>query len=345
LTIQEFAEWAEDRDKAITGDTEGDSGDEGIAFVRDGDNNLAKIVFPEQPPSSSDLICLSLVPAMLASWMKPCVSASTSHEKHHLAYLQYVLEKKYKPYKVPGANNRKLNHIHIFISRSDWFNFPRNKDLWPPLLEMFHKECVDRKVLNFSPNNQSAQRTYDSLNQNSPYVGYIERSSELTAGMCLEELTKRIDSDAIKSHVGSSLGVIGTGVNLPERKFIFLQTSPYGPSSAFWFAESVGGAQHHMLQDLITTCIQNLGRFTRFTQKEEKSKVEARRVVFPVNPKETPGSPPMLLELVKENFENVGVTRLDDLGEKFSNLQRRRGREGQVAMKAKLKADKEKAEL
>lgn len=101
-----------------------------------------------------------------------------------------------------------------------------------------------------------------------------------------------------------------------------------------------------MLQDLVTTCIQNLGRFMRFTPSEENKGVEARRVVFIMNPKETQeGLLPMLLALVKENFEKVGVVRLGELEEKLFNVHRKRGRQAQIAMKAELKADKGKAKL
>nr|YP_004927710.1 hypothetical protein TrlaMp59 [Treubia lacunosa]AEH99754.1 hypothetical protein TrlaMp59 [Treubia lacunosa] len=330
MTIGEFKQWAMERNSDLTKENVGEDPEAPIK-IRDNfgmeSKESLKVAFPKQTPFSSDLICLNLVPTILATKMKTCVFASATYEKHHMEYLSYAVKNKYKAYYIPRPDTRKLDHLLIYTCRSDWFNFPQNIALWPPLLEFLHTECFEFQVFNFVRCNNTARRIYETLSGVTCRLGLIEGSTEFTSGTYRTPHNAYNDKNPnfiIKSHVSSSLGVIGTGVNLPERKLMFLQTNPYKPTSAFWYAESVDDVQQHMLQDLVTTCTQNLGRFMRFTPEEASSKdVKSRRAVFLMSRNEIPGLLPVLIRLASDNFYETDVIQLDKLEDNISNLHRR----------------------
>lgn len=47
-----------------------------------------------------------------------------------------------------------------------------------------------------------------------------------------------VDLTPIKYHIASSVEITGIGLNLPERKLIFINIKVWQPRSAFWYTDA-----------------------------------------------------------------------------------------------------------
>jgi hypothetical protein len=219
-------------------------------------------------------------PMFLASQFKSCIfgTATISQFQHNL--LRSSVQSALTVYKVK-RNQPKLDRIYIIFSESNWFSH-LNLNFWSQILDLTTKSPLLRTLgTQLESFKQAKDRRYDFARTHcfAP-LGLIMGDSELSLDSGDTKKAYPNDESFIKTHIGSPHGIIGTGLDLPTRKLLFVNANIFKPVSAYWYNSTPDDFIKLQTEDLAHSILQNLGRFARTSsdERDSKFKQETRRV-------------------------------------------------------------------
>lgn len=113
---------------------------------------------------------------------------------------------------------REFFELQIIVSSADWFN-SLDVEFWKDVLHAAQENPY--YTLGFQLPAEKARHFYEFTMQHNLPVSLILGENELSAGTFMRSFSNGSGGDdsefGVKSSIGSRMGIVGTGLNLPER--------------------------------------------------------------------------------------------------------------------------------
>lgn len=298
-----------------------------IAHLKEATYGL-NVRMPSGIAFSSDCYCFQLIPLVIASKMHTTIWASATPSQFYLEALVYATKDTLNVYRFTPLEERKLDTLYAIQSSSSWFEM-FDIEFWKQFTNIM-QNCPFY-ALGFAHNYKSARTFFEFAQDHSLPFALIEGDSEIgvptTSSTKIGFIRRNIqDSNSIDglegenklfqehSAVGTPYGVIGTGLNLADRKLLLINQKIFKPVSYFW---SIKAGEQSLLElsirERYSVVMQNIGRFARKTPYELKENSPTRRVAFLLGNVHEDTTKQLLLTGFQSMFHTVKVLDLDSL--------------------------------
>jgi DNA polymerase family B len=269
-------------------------------------NKYGQLIFPNRVPYNSDIICYNTLPIFIASQMRSSIMATATLSYLQRKVLTSSIQSNIGFFTIQNTQP-KLDRLYVIFNDTNWFG-QFELDFWSKLLNLTSKSPF--YTLGFVNSFKEAKALYEFARNYTLPLGLLQGDSELSANSGPADLIypRGFSESEVKTHVGSSHGVIGTGLNLPTRKLILVNANVFKPVSAYWYNTSSESFVKHQIEDLAHSVLQNIGRFARLTGEElEDSTIESRRVVVILGSEVHPGLRSVLMCILSSLFKEIQV--------------------------------------
>lgn len=276
--------------------------------------------YPKRVAFNGDLICYNMLPVYLASQMKSCIFGTATISQFHQKLLRESVNSSLALYQMTRSQP-KLGRVYLIFSESNWFSH-FHLNFWSRVFSLTSKSPF--YTLGFLQSFKQAKLFYDFARTHSLPVGLLIGDSELSSDSGDTQKAYPFDESKIKTHIGSSHGIIGTGLDLPTRKLLFANADVFKPVSAYWYNSTPEEFVKLQTEDLAHSILQNLGRFARFSteEKDKNFTQETRRVAFILGSQEHPGLQSIIISMLSNLFHNVEIIDLDSYENQYTSTSR-----------------------
>lgn len=301
-----------------------------------GDNSPLSLIFPKgNLPFTSDITGMNVFPVYLATRCKSCIFLSATLQEYHSHFIKIGAgqqKREIKHFFIDTLHDRILDTLILVVTRANWFTIFK-KNFWKQILYIL-QQLSDFYSIGFCENNRQAEIFYDWLSCYSKDQILILSANEVKGlkhkyeynTMQPVKTDNDVEEPSPKLSITSALGTMGTGINMPERKFILFNMGLYKPISAFWYCDTPMEAQQFLIQDLISSVQQTLGRNMRRSYKERTEKdISADRVTIIMGVNNFPGFLSYLEMLAKKSFKKIITFDLSTLEYKVVNISKKKG--------------------
>lgn len=324
LNLKEYAEYHQKRFKSKIEVP-------AIDTTADEDQKVYNLIFPKGGlPFTSDITGMNMFPVFLATKCSSCIFISATLQDYHSKFIRICLEqptnREVSHFYIDTNHDRILDNLIIVITKANWFTIFK-KNFWKKIVYIF-QQLSDFYTIGFCENNKQAEVFYDWLHSYSKDQVLILSANEirgLNTNLRPVKTEESVNEPSPRLSITSAMGTMGTGINMPERKFILFNMGLYKPISAFWHCDTAAEAQQFLIQDLLSSVQQTLGRNMRRSAKERNKEMEANRVTILMGAENFPGFLAYLEVLTKKSFKNVTILDLSEFERIASNISKKKG--------------------